>query len=172
MVLIISVVEVPTTIHVPKFVVTTRFSAKYLGLRAVELTTTILRQVFAVAAISWQGHLVINVAVPETTTAFPMSAAVERFKQNNLVVGVVDPSHTTVTLMFVVMGISTARKADPAVVMIMFTTRRCLYAAVTGCSVNGVDHRAVNHTTITVKVVYAATEKLFQKFMVLCVAVP
>ena len=47
--------------------------------------------------------------------------------------------HTTVTLMFVVMGISIARKVDPAVVMIMFTTRRCLYAAVTGCSVNGVE---------------------------------
>ena len=112
-----------------------------------------------------------GVAVPETTTVFRMSAAVERFNQSNPAVAAVEPCHTTATLMFVVIGKSTVRKADPAVVIILFTTLHRLCAASTGYSVNGVDHHAVDHATIMLKVIYVATVILFQKCMVLHVVV-
>ena len=122
--------------------------------------------------ISWQRHLVMTgVAVPESTIVFLMSAAVERFNQNNPVVVAVEPSHTTVIPMFVVVGKYTVRKAEQAVVIIIFTTLRRLCAVISGYSINGADHHAVGHATLIVKVIYAAGVKLSPKRMVLHVVV-
>lgn len=114
----------------------------------------------------------INVAVPETTTAIRTSAAVEKFNQSSLAVVAADLSHTTVTLRFAAVAKSIARKADPVVVIHVFTTLRCLYAVITGHSTNGVGHHAVGLRTIIAKVIYAATVKLSRKCTVRRVVVP
>ena len=109
----------------------------------------------------------INVVAQKITKVFLMSVVTGEFNQSSLEAVAVDPSHTIVTLMYVVVVKSIPRKADLAVVVIEFITLLYLCVAMAEYSINGAGHPAVDHEIITVRATYAVTVKLFPKCTVL-----